>query len=96
MTELLRQGQYSPYPVEEQVISVWAGIDGQFDDVPVEDVLRFEQELLEHLRRTPILTTLRETEKWDDSTAEAVAAEIKKVKAGFRTSEAALMRETPR
>jgi len=87
LTELLRQGQYSPYPVEEQVISVWAGIDGQFDDVPVEDVLRFEQELLEHLRRTPILTTLRETEKWDDSTAEAVAAEIKKVKAGFRTSE---------
>ncbi len=87
LTELLRQGQYEPYPVEEQVISVWAGIDGQFDDVPVEDVLRFEQELLEHLRHTPILTSLRETEKWDDATAEAVAAEIKKVKAGFRTSE---------
>ncbi len=87
LTELLRQGQYEPYPVEEQVVSVWAGIDGQFDDVPVEDVLRFEQELLEHLRRTPILTSLRESERWDEATAQAVAAEIKKVKAGFRTSE---------
>ena len=42
LMELLKQGQFSPYPVEEQVISVWGGTTGKFDDVPVGDVLRFE------------------------------------------------------
>ena len=50
LVELLRQPQYSPYPVEEQVVSVWAGIQGLMDEVPVDDVLRFERELLDHLR----------------------------------------------
>ena len=86
LTELLRQGQYQPYPVEDQVVSVWAGTNGHFDDVPVEDVLRFEAELLEHLRRnTPILKTIAETQKWDDDTAQAVVAEIKKVKEQFKS-----------
>ncbi|MDO5534029.1 MAG: F0F1 ATP synthase subunit alpha [Propionibacteriaceae bacterium] len=87
LTELLRQGQYQPYPVEEQVISVWAGTNGYFDDIAVEDVLRFESELLEHLRHnTSILTTIAETQKWDDDTANAVEAEIAKVKQGFQAS----------
>ncbi|MFT3877930.1 MAG: F0F1 ATP synthase subunit alpha [Propioniciclava sp.] len=87
LTELLRQGQYTPYPVEEQVISVWAGTNGLFDDIAVEDVLRFEAELLEHLRHnTSILTTIAETQKWDDDTAAAVTAEIVKVKQQFRAS----------
>jgi len=87
LTELLRQPQYTPFPVEEQVVSVWAGIDGQFDDIAVEDVLRFEHELLEHLRlNTPILKTIAETQKWDDDTARAVAAEIAKVKQTFKSS----------
>ncbi|WP_282005052.1 F0F1 ATP synthase subunit alpha [Propioniciclava sinopodophylli] len=90
LTELLRQGQYQPYPVEDQVVSVWAGTNGHFDDIAVEDVLRFESELLEHLRRnTPILATIAETKKWDDDTANAVVAEIKKVKEGFRASDKA-------
>ena len=50
LVELLRQPQYSPYPVEEQVVSVWAGIQGLMDEVPVDDVLRFERELLDHLQ----------------------------------------------
>ncbi len=50
LVELLRQPQYSPYPVEEQVVSVWAGLQGLMDEVPVDDVLRFERELLDHLR----------------------------------------------
>ncbi|RXW33308.1 F0F1 ATP synthase subunit alpha [Propioniciclava flava] len=84
LTELLRQGQYQPYPVEEQVVSVWAGTNGYFDDVPVEDVLRFESELLEHLRlNTPILATIAATQKFDDDTAAAVAAEIAVVKEQF-------------
>ncbi|MGJ6979375.1 F0F1 ATP synthase subunit alpha [Aestuariimicrobium soli] len=87
LTELLRQGQYAPYPVEEQVISVWAGTTGEFDDVPVDDVLRFEQELLEHLRHnTPILKTIAETQKFDDDQAEAARAAIASFKQGFRTS----------
>ncbi|MFV0320649.1 MAG: F0F1 ATP synthase subunit alpha, partial [Microbacterium sp.] len=69
LTELLRQPQYSPYPVEDQVVAIWAGTNGKLDDVPVEDVLRFERELLDHLaRHTTILTTLRETNALDDDT----------------------------
>src|SRR6187431_3308557 len=69
LVELLRQPQYSPYPVEEQVVSVWAGIQGLMDEVPVDDVLPFERELLDYLRRnTSILDTLRDTNVLDDDT----------------------------
>src|SRR4029453_15386513 len=49
MVELLKQGQYEPMPVEKQVISIWAGGNGYLDDLPVEDVRRFERELLEYM-----------------------------------------------
>ena len=52
LVELLKQPQYSPFPVEEQVVSIWAGTTGQLDDVPVEDIRRFEKEFLEYLRRS--------------------------------------------
>ena len=88
LVELLKQPQYSPFPVADQVISVWAGTNGQFDDVPVQDVLRFERELLDYLKRsTSIVKTLAETNKWDDDTAAAVTAAIKKFKQQFTTSE---------
>ena len=51
LVELLKQPQYSPFPVEEEVVSIWAGTTGQLDDVPVEDVRRFETEFLDYLRR---------------------------------------------
>ncbi len=51
LVELLKQPNYSPYPVEEQAVSIWAGIEGKLDDIPVGDVRRFEAEFLEHLRR---------------------------------------------
>ncbi len=92
LVELLRQPQYSPYPVEEQVVSVWAGNNGQMDDVPVEDILRFEQELLEHMRHSsPVLKTLRETLDFDDDTAAALAKEIDAFKQGFRTSDGRML-----
>src|SRR5213078_3589422 len=50
MVELLKQPQYQPQPVEDQVISIWTGANGYLDDVPVEDVRRFERELLEYMR----------------------------------------------
>jgi F-type H+-transporting ATPase subunit alpha len=69
LTELLRQPQYSPFPVEKQVVSIWAGTNGKLDKVPVEDVLRFERELHDYLaRNTKILDTLRETNVLDDDT----------------------------
>jgi F-type H+-transporting ATPase subunit alpha len=44
LMELLKQGQYSPFPVENQVVSIWAGTNGHLDEVPVEDINRFETE----------------------------------------------------
>lgn len=88
LTELLKQGQYTPYPVEHQVVSVWAGTNGHLDDVPVADVLRFESEFIDHLgRTTEVLTTIRETGKLDDDTAEALKTSIEDFKAGFQPSE---------
>ena len=76
LTELLKQPQYSPYPVEEQVVSIWAGTNGKLDTIEVEDVLTFERELLDYLKRnTSILDTLRETNVLGDDTV----AELEKV-----------------
>jgi F-type H+-transporting ATPase subunit alpha len=68
LVELLKQAQYSPFPVEEQVVSLWAGTTGQLDDVPVEDVRRFESEFLDYLRRSygGLLTAIRETKDLTD------------------------------
>jgi F-type H+-transporting ATPase subunit alpha len=68
LVELLKQPQYSPFPVEEQVVSLWAGTTGQLDDVPVEDVRRFESEFLDFLRRSydGLLTAIRETKDLTD------------------------------
>src|ERR1700690_2600249 len=69
LVELLKQPQYSPYPVEEETVSIWAGTTGQFDDVPVEDVKRFESEFLDYLRRSNggLLTAIRETKDLPDA-----------------------------
>jgi F-type H+-transporting ATPase subunit alpha len=88
LTELLRQPQYSPYPVEDQVVSIWAGTNGKFDEVPVEDVLRFERGLLDHLgRSTDVLTTLRETNVLDDATVATLELEVDNFKREFQTGE---------
>ncbi|MEE2521471.1 F0F1 ATP synthase subunit alpha [Pseudarthrobacter sp. J75] len=84
LMELLKQGQYSPFPVENQVVSIWAGTNGYLDDVPVEDVSRFENEFLEHLtHKSSILTTLAQTNVMDDDTAEALKTAIVDFKKGF-------------
>lgn len=88
LTELLKQPQYSPYPVEDQVVSIWAGTNGKLDEVPVEDVLRFERELLDHLaRNTQVLTTLRDTNVLDNDTVATLEAEVDKFKLEFQTGE---------
>ncbi|WP_022881694.1 F0F1 ATP synthase subunit alpha [Gryllotalpicola ginsengisoli] len=88
LTELLRQPQYSPFPVEEQVVSIWAGTNGKLDDVAVSDILRFEREFLDHLRRnSTVLDTLRETGQLSDETVAALTTEIDKFKLEFQTGE---------
>jgi len=88
LTELLRQPQYSPMPVEKQVVSIWAGTNGKLDEVPVEDILRFESELHDYLgRNTEILTTLRETNVLDDNTASALADAVDKFTLEFQTGD---------
>ena len=88
LTELLRQPQYSPYPVENQVVSIWAGTNGKLDDVAVEDVLRFEAELLDYLgRNTEILTTLRDTNVLSDETTEELEKAVEKFKLEFVTGD---------
>ncbi|RIX31112.1 F0F1 ATP synthase subunit alpha [Amnibacterium setariae] len=88
LTELLRQPQYSPYPVEEQVVSIWAGTNGKFDEVAVEDVLRFERELLDYLKRnTSVLDTLRETNVLGDDTVAALNESVDEFKKQFTTGE---------
>lgn len=86
LMELLKQGQYSPYPVENQVASIWAGTKGKLDDVPIEDVRRFETELLDHLRRnTDVLSTIADTGKLDDTTEKALGDAIDEFRQGFLT-----------
>ncbi|MGV8895655.1 MAG: F0F1 ATP synthase subunit alpha [Rhodoglobus sp.] len=88
LTELLRQPQYSPMPVEKQVVSIWAGTNGKLDEVPVEDVLRFETELHDHLaRHTKVLDTLRETNVLDDATVTALGDAVDEFKLGFQTGD---------
>ncbi|MBE7700762.1 F0F1 ATP synthase subunit alpha [Oerskovia sp. Sa1BUA8] len=88
LMELLKQGQYSPYPVEDQVASIWAGTKGKLDDVPLEDVRRFETELLDHLRRnTEVLSTIASTGKLSDETEAALAQGVDDFRNGFLTGD---------
>ncbi|AUI53009.1 F0F1 ATP synthase subunit alpha [Arthrobacter crystallopoietes] len=84
LTELLKQGQYSPFPVEDQVVSIWAGTNGHLDEVPIEDINRFETEFLQHLRhRSSVLTTIAQTNLLEDSTVQELDQQITEFKKGF-------------
>ena len=73
LTELLKQGQYKPMPFEEQVVSIFAGVNGFIDTVPAKEVTRFEQSLLAHVRADhgAILTDIRDKK---DLSADTTAA----------------------
>ncbi|HEX8583353.1 MAG TPA: F0F1 ATP synthase subunit alpha, partial [Allosphingosinicella sp.] len=70
LTELLKQPQFSPMPVEEQVVSIFAGVNGFIDTVPVNAVTRFESALLAHVRsdHADVLGKIRDTKALDDGT----------------------------
>ena len=92
LVQLLRQPQYSPYPVEEQIVSIWSGTKGKFDDVPVDDVLRFERDFLDYLRReSKVLDAIRESGLFGDDEAQAVTEALDAFKPTFQTSEGTLL-----
>src|SRR5450432_58113 len=89
LVELLKQAQYSPFPVEHEVVSIWAGTTGQLDDVPVADVRRFEREFIEflHLRNKGILDSIAQTKQLADETAAGLNDAIAAFKKSFETGD---------
>ncbi|MDN5857802.1 MAG: F0F1 ATP synthase subunit alpha [Pseudonocardia sp.] len=89
LMELFKQGQYAPYSVEDETISIYLGTSGKLDIVPVEDVLRFEQEFLEYLKRgeSNVLDTIRESGQWGEDTATSVDDSYESFLNQFETSE---------
>ncbi|WBB95792.1 F0F1 ATP synthase subunit alpha [Solwaraspora sp. WMMA2080] len=84
LVELLKQPNYSPFPVQEQVISVWSGTEGKLDDIPVGDVRRFESEFLEYLRHSHsgTLDSIA-AHNWDDEIITTLSDAVEKFKQMF-------------
>jgi len=94
MVELLKQPQYTPYPVEDQVVSIWSGTSGGLDEVPVEDVRRFEAEFLAWLKssKSEILTSIASTQKLGDDVVELLKGAIEDFKNSFEKADGQLLR----
>src|SRR5215471_3156347 len=88
LVELLKQRQYVPFPVEEQVVSIWAGTTGKLDDVPVEDIRRFESEFLDFLRRNNegLLAGIRETKELSDDSVTVLQDAIDRFRRTFEVT----------
>ncbi|MBB5805596.1 F-type H+-transporting ATPase subunit alpha [Saccharothrix ecbatanensis] len=98
LVELLKQGQYSPVPVEEQVVSIYLGTNGHYDDIPVGDVRRFESEFLDHVRRSHdvIFSDIRESKKLSDDTERGIVDAVNAFKQQFTASNGAtVVNEAP-
>jgi F-type H+-transporting ATPase subunit alpha len=95
MVELLKQGQYSPYSVERQVVSIWAGTSGKLDDVAVSDIRRFEAELLEFIgrERKDIFKVISETKDLNDDTIAAMTEAVAAYKLQFKPTVSAALNE---
>ena len=88
LVELLKQPQYTPFPMEQEVVSVWAGTTGLLDEVPVEDVRRFERDFLDRIGRDHkgIFETIRQTKDLSDDTVGLLTKAIEEFKRGFTTT----------
>jgi F-type H+-transporting ATPase subunit alpha len=88
LVALLNQPQYDPWPVEEQVAAVFAGVNGYLDAIPVEDVQRYLLELREHLRADDsILQEIREQKDLSDELREKLEQELERFAKSFKPSE---------
>jgi F-type H+-transporting ATPase subunit alpha len=88
LVELLKQGQYQPQSMEREAVSVWAGTSGNLDDVPVEDIRKFDQEFLDHIERNlgSIFEGIRTTTDLSDESISQLEKAIADFKKQFRTS----------
>ena len=84
LTEVLKQPQYQPMPVEKQVLVIWAATNGYIDDVPIEDVRRFESELLQFVENSHpgLLQAIKEKKALSDE----IVADLKQALADFKES----------
>ncbi|ROT86121.1 F0F1 ATP synthase subunit alpha [Bifidobacterium mongoliense] len=86
LTELLKQPQFSPYSMEQEVVSVWAGTHGKFDDLDLADVLPFEKALLDYLaHNTTILKTIAETEDFTADTEKTLDQAVEEFRSTYVT-----------
>jgi F-type H+-transporting ATPase subunit alpha len=97
MVELLKQGQYSPYSLERQIVSIWAGTSGALDSVAVADIRRFESELLDFIgrERKDIFTVISETKLLEDDTVAKMEEAVAVFKQRFTSSVAAAVNDAP-
>lgn len=94
LMELLRQPQATPYEVEDQVCSIWAGTSGYLDDIEVSDVHRFESEMLAYLHaNSDVPAKIKETGQFDSDTEQALKAAVEKFRSGFVSSQGVLESE---
>lgn len=83
--EILKQGQYQPMPVEEQVLVIFATTKGYIDDIPLERIKAFEQEFLRFMRtvKAPVLEKIRTEKALSDELNQEIGAAINEFKQGF-------------
>jgi F-type H+-transporting ATPase subunit alpha len=95
MVELLKQGQYSPFSVERQVASIWAGTTGKMDSIPVVDIRRFENEFLDFIarERKQIFDLIAETKELNDDTIKSLEDAVTTFKTQFKSSVAPVVNE---
>ncbi len=88
LVELLKQGQYSPVPIERQVVSIFLGTNGFLDDIPVSDIKRFEREILEffEVKYNQVFETIKKERQLSDSTVDEIKKAAEEFKAVFKTN----------
>jgi F-type H+-transporting ATPase subunit alpha len=87
LVELLKQPQYQPQPMEREVVSVWSGTTGQLDEVPLEDIRRFDSEFLAYLDRSAaeVFDAIRTTSDLSDDTQSVLEKSMGEFKKQFTT-----------
>jgi F-type H+/Na+-transporting ATPase subunit alpha len=89
LVELLKQPQYSPFPVEQEVVSIWAGSSGELDVVPVSEIRKFEREFLDYVghQHAGVYDAILQSGKLEDDTIEALKRAIGQFKQEYQTTE---------
>jgi F-type H+-transporting ATPase subunit alpha len=93
LVELLKQPQYQPYSMEREVVSVWSGTTGKLDDVPVEDIRRFDAEFLDFIGRDRpgLLAEIATTSDLSDENVAGLTAALEEFKTEFRLSDGTIL-----